>query len=380
MSGSDAPSVENATVTPMQGCRWLLSLIRGVIRFFSWMSLGWLFVAALAIHWVGQHNPTPAFLLFLPAWLWCAPGLAMLVPALLFDFLRSGAPLLLATLCFLGPVLGYEFSFGSPSPQGARTLKVMTYNRGQSQGTSLQPFKNQNQPDLLALQDSGGRAQSYLEADGYKEFSHGSSSGEFLLLSKFPILSTQPIVFEHQPNKQGQIQRTELGARFELDWAGTRVAVYNMHFPTHRGMLQSERNGGFLSGVLGIPGTPLAQKRHNREAYWEVTLRQIRQVSDQIGKETIPVILVGDMNNPPFGPFHRTLCEHLVDGHNEAGQGYGYTFPGQTNNPLALFRPWLRIDYALHSKGDWATLRHEAEPSRTSQHRALFAEFGNVSR
>ncbi|WP_038165657.1 endonuclease/exonuclease/phosphatase family protein [Verrucomicrobium sp. BvORR106] len=380
MSGSANSSGDTPPVTPMQGCRWLLSLIRSAIRFFSWLSLAWLLLAALAVHWVGQHNPTPAFLLFLPSWLWSIPGLIMIAPALLFDTLRTGLPLLLALLCFLGPALGYELNFGSSAAQGSRTLKVMTYNRGQSQGTSLQPFKNQNQPDLLALQDSGGRAQSYLEADGYKEFSHGSSSGEFLLLSKFPILNTQPIVFNHPANKEGKVERTELGARFELDWVGTRIAVYNMHFPTHRGMLLSERNGGFLSGVLGIPGTPFAQKRHNREAYWEITLQQIRQVSDQIGRETIPVILVGDLNNPPFGPFHRTLCQHLVDGHSEAGHGYGYTFPGQTNNPLALFRPWLRIDYALHSKGHWETLRHEAEPSRTSQHRALFAEFSKVSR
>lgn len=376
MSGQADAQTEIAQVTSKQGCRWLLGLVRKAIRALSWLSLAWLVLAALAIHWIGHRNPTVAFLLFLPAWLWTLPALGLLPLALLVDFRRSGIPLLLSLPLFLGPVIGYQLPFGTPQAEGTGSIKVMTYNRGQSQGTSLQPFKNLWQPDLLALQDSGGRIQGYLQAEGYKEFSHGASSGEFVLLSKFPVLNTQPISYTYPPGPEGKIQRAELGARFEIDWNGKRVAVYNLHFPTHRGMLLSDRNGGFLAGILGIPGTPLAPKRHHREAYWENTLRQIEQVSQQIGKETIPVILVGDLNNPPFGPFQSTLCEHLVDGHDEAGQGYGYTFPGQTNNPLALFRPWLRIDRALHSKGDWITLRHLAEPGRTSQHRAVFAEFG----
>jgi endonuclease/exonuclease/phosphatase (EEP) superfamily protein YafD len=139
-------------------------------------------------------------------------------------------------------------------------------------------------------------------------------------------------------------------------------------------MLQAERNGGFLTGILGLPGTPWAAKRHSREAYWESSLSAARQLVAQIVGENLPVIVVGDLNNPPFGPFYRVFSSNLSDTHRDQGQGYGFTFPGETGNPLALFRPWLRIDYIWHSPTHWTTTRQVTEPSRASQHRAVFAE------
>ena len=380
MTAHEITSARAAPLTARQGCAWLLGLMRFAVRALSLLSLIWILVVMAALQWVGHKNPTVAFLMFLPAWLWAIPLLIMLFPALLVDTIRSGILTLLAVVFYLGPFLGYRWGSGSEgeAPRGMASLRVMTFNRGQSQGTSLQPFKNQWKPDILALQDSGGRVQQYLGADGYQEFTHGASVGEFVLLSKFPILASEIVRAEIDDLEKGGKRQYEIGGRFELDWNGTRVVVYSAHLPTHRGMLLAERNGGFLAGVLGLPGTPWSDKRRRRQEYWNVPLEQVRQLSERVGRETLPTFLVGDLNNPPYGPFYSTLTQHLLDSQAEEGSGYGYTFPGTTNNPLALFRPWLRIDYLFHSKGQWMTLKHVAEPHRGSQHRAVFAEFGQV--
>lgn len=367
-------------ISSRQGCRWLLGWLKSIVSFFAWLAILQLLVCWIGLRFVGHHNPTTAFLQFLPSWLWSIPCLIMVMPGLVASPLRAGLPLLGAVLLYLGPGLGYQLR-ATPSPSvlvADNVLRVLTYNRGQSQGTSLQPFKNTWQPDLLALQDSGGRAQAYLEADGYQEFSYGDSAGEFLLLSKHPIINARLLVHE-AVGDGGEPRQVALGARFEIDWRGHRVAVYNVHLPTHRGMLLSERNGGFIAGVVGLPGTPLAPKRHHREAYWKASLAQAQWLAQQVRQESLPTIAVGDFNNPPFGPFYASLREVLDDGHVEAGHGYGYSFPGSTNNPLALFRPWLRIDYVFHSKGHWRARNHVTEPARTSQHRAVFAELALTS-
>lgn len=368
----------DAGISTKDGCRWLVGLLRPALRFSAALSVAWIALAMICLHWLGHRNPTSAFMLFLPGWLFSLPLLLLLPASLVWDFRRSGITLLLAIGLYLGPGLGYCWGdAGRATPQAAAkgaAMRIMTYNRGQSQGTSLQPFKTQWQPDLLCLQDAGGRAERYLKAPGYTEFTYGAGSGEFVLLSKFPILSTRAITCEFRDGRTGALRQLQVAARFEVVWETRPVVVYNVHLPTHRGMLLSERKGGFLTGVLGFPGTPWAEKRRSREAYWESSLEIGRQLAAQMAGETAPVIVAGDLNNPPLGPFYRLFSQSLADSHREQGQGYGYTFPGETSNPLALFRPWLRIDYILYSPEHWVASQHVTEPSRASQHRAVFAE------
>jgi endonuclease/exonuclease/phosphatase family metal-dependent hydrolase len=220
------------------------------------------------------------------------------------------------------------------------------------------------------LQESGGRGEKYHHADGYKEFTHAASEGEFTLLSAYPILSSSLI---NCSSSESPPRLTTVAARFEVGWNG-KLIVYSVHMPTHRGMLYSERTGGFLSGILGIPGTLWAKKRALREVYWNSQLEMANQLAARIRSESAPVIVVGDFNAPPFGPFYRTFDSFLEDGHKRAGSGFGYSFPGETRNPIAFGGPWLRLDYIFCSPSHLRTIRHITETNRSSQHLAVFAE------
>jgi vancomycin resistance protein VanJ len=380
--GEETVKEEAVRLSPLELRRFLAvtaRFLRHLLRFSALLALVWLGMVSLGFHLIGHRNPTIAFMLYLPAWLWALPCLLLLAPCLLFDTLRSGVPLFAALALYLGPILGYQWR-GSPASKAlpqSLGLRVMSYNRGQGGGTSLQPFKKICAPDILALQDAGrmGAGEQYRKAEGYSEFGYGSQAGEFVLLSRFPIVEARLVMCS--PGGYPASSRA-VGARFEVEWRG-KVIVYSVHLPTPRGMLYSERSGGFLAGVLGLPGTPWAEKRQHREAYWEYHLGLAEDLAKQIRKESLPVIVVGDFNAPPFGPMYHAFSSFLEDGHSLAGKGYGYNFPGETRNPLALKQPWLRLDYIFCSARHWRASQFVTEPSRPSQHRAVFAEFLLIS-
>jgi vancomycin resistance protein VanJ len=83
---------------------------------------------------------------------------------------------------------------------------------------------------------------------------------------------------------------------------------------------------------------------------------------------------VGDFNTPALGTIYRMFASGLQDGHRAAGQGYGHTFPGVTNNPAAFGQPWLRLDHVFADRKHWQFTQHVTEPDRGSQHRAVFAQ------
>lgn len=351
----------------------LLKLARRMSQALSLLAVAFTVGMWIFLNFVGYHNPASAFLLFLPAWIWSIPVLLVLPLALILDPKKSGILILVVGLLYLGPLLGWQGSGATAtSADGSGgTLRVMTYNRGQHQGTSLQPFKLTHQPDVLALQDAGRRTGAYQNADGYQEFTHVDGVGEFVLLSKHPILRKDLLVY----TQNGDITRqAAVAARFEIEMATQRVAIYSVHLPTPRPMLQSERWGGFLWGVLGLPGTAWAKKRLSRQEYWDGKLSLATQLAEAIGKESLPCIVVGDFNTPALGTVYRTFAGSLQDSHQAAGSGYGYTFPGVTRNPAAFQQPWLRLDYIFADKRHWKVVSHVTEPDRGSQHRAVFAQ------
>ena len=89
-------------------------------------------------------------------------------------------------------------------------------------------------------------------------------------------------------------------------------------------------------------------------------------------EDALPVILVGDFNSPHVGYVHRLITRDMGDAHDAAGDGFGWTFPGSTHNPLSAGGPWMRIDYVFYSR-HWRAVKCITEPERASQHRALTA-------
>jgi endonuclease/exonuclease/phosphatase (EEP) superfamily protein YafD len=322
----------------------------------------------LSLRWIGEKNLTLAFLLYLPRNAFLIPSALLLLPAVLFHRWAAVA-LLISSIFFL--LVGMDFGpriDSAPSPSEAgKSLTVLTYNRGQHGNLSLQPFKNLTRPDLITLQDAPGRASGYLNSEGYEEFPHALDSAEFTLLSRYPILGAEPILISGEDSPP-------IAARFTIDFEGRKIAVYSVHTVSPRDVLLYYRRGAFLYGILGMPGTPLAQKRRSNQEYWDRRIEEARILRDRIAEDPLPVIIAGDFNAPAGGYIHGFFRSRFQDAHAKAGRGFGNTFPGTTRNPLSLGGPWMRIDYLFCDEA-WEPVWCITEADRPSQHRAVAAKF-----
>ncbi len=350
----------------------LFWIFRTITLYLSGFAALGLIVIALSIEWIGQHNLMTAFLIYLPGWIWALP-LAIMAPLLLVVRPSYGLCALLLILVYWGPWLGYELITPKSDLQAQAEIRVLSWNRGQAGGQSLQPFKNRVQPNVIAFQDAARRLVSYQAAPEYADLPLAASMGEFLVLSRFPVRATESISFPVSLSLP-KSETVTVAARFEIDGPSGTLALYNVHLPTPRDTLSFYRRGAFLLGVIGLPGTEWGRKRAEYQKYWDGLLALNRQLVERMTAEKIPVLVTGDFNSPALGPAHRLYAASLHDSHEEGGRGYGYSFPGETGNPVALLRPWLRLDRILAGK-EWELVSQETETGRTSQHLAVFAAY-----
>jgi endonuclease/exonuclease/phosphatase (EEP) superfamily protein YafD len=351
---------------------FLRKVVRGVRAFLFASTLLYaatVIVSLLAMRWIGERNVTFAFLLYVPRQAWLLPLAFLFPPTLLFHWKLAAAQLAGAAL-FVMVGMGFELAprTAAVGKDATRCLTMLTYNRGEHMKQSLQPFKNLTRPDIIALQDSPRRADAYAKATAGQEFTHTRQEGEFALLSRFPIVSSALMAFDYN----GRLR--PVAARFEIDFNSTRIALYSVHMPTPRSTLNYYERGAFLYGLIGLPGTSFGEKRKVNQEYWDQRIALAREFLRIVEAERLPCVVVGDLNAPAGGYVHGLFAEKLQDAHSEVGEGFGYSFPGVTRNPLSLGGPWMRIDYAFVSR-DWRLNSCTTEKHRPSQHRAVAATF-----
>jgi endonuclease/exonuclease/phosphatase (EEP) superfamily protein YafD len=316
---------------------------------------------------VGERNVTTAFLLYLPPGLWALPAVFLAPLGLWFH--RKGFMVMCGFLCLgMWGWAGYRpglFRGAGISADSPDVLTVMTYNFGQNAGTSFQPFKNATHPDLVVMQEAAGRADGYLRSPGYAEFVHGRSIGEFTLLSRYPVEESS-LLSGSEPSRNAP------AARFVIDWNGRRISIYAVHLMTPRGVLGSYMRGAFLWGLIGLPGTPWAEKRRHYQSFWDTQFAEVETILSAVKADPNPCVVAGDFNAPSPGRIHSTVTKVLGDAHHAVGRGFGFTVPGTSHNPLSLGGPWMRIDYVFYDR-KWEALECVTEKDRASQHRAVMA-------
>lgn len=347
--------------------RWLIfwnNLVKKVVKVASIIYLVFALLAFVSMRWVGEGNITTAFLLYLPPAIWLLPGLPLLGMSLIFH--RSSFFLTLGVLLVISyGFLGYRMTGVDEVVDKSHHITLMTYNRGQHMNQSLQPFKKATQPDLILFQDAPNRAETFLRAPEYSEFEHGASIGEFTLLSRFPILNKTLLPESYS------VTSTRF-AKFEINWQDHIVSIYGVHLKTPRDVLNSYSKGAFLWGILGLPGTPGAAKKKQYQVFWDQQIRDVEIILKAVRDDPHPCLMAGDFNAPCLGQIHKRLVSEMTDTHLAAGNGFGFSFPGVTHNPLSLGGPWLRIDYLFHDE-HWESIQCITEPDRPSQHRAVVA-------
>ena len=381
--------------TNYAGSQWQTTQRRGALLRDCWRLLRrinlvvWTIYAALVVlafvlmRWLGEKNLFFGCAIYWPPMVWFLPAIVLAgTSVVLVDWKTFSANVI---LCITLAVFGigwkwpHEIDLQKTNPGGNTEITILTNNRGQNMGQSMKPFIDAVQPDVMCFQDSHGMKKRYLSDPGYAAYPHVAEAGEFVVLSKLPILSSELISQTPLPPSglpEDQNWRPVIAAKFRIDAGGWVFVLYNVHTFTPRGTLRHNMRGALFYGILGVPGTSWAEKRRLGEAAWHQRIDQLKDLLASAAEETEPVILAGDFNMPQLGYLHGVVAEQFPDSHEEAGGGFGFTFPGSTEGPLSLLSldgAWMRLDYVFFDRTNWRCEWSCAEPDRASQHRALVA-------
>jgi len=285
--------------------------------------------------YVGEDAWFTALALYLPRAGFLLPLVPIVVGLLAYRERRllylQGVSLLLVVFPLMGLVLP-----GGDDPSGAARVRVMSFNTnaGYAGWDPVVRTIKEQAPDVVLLHevllDHQGLEQR-LKAAG---FPHVHVSTQFVTASRFPIVeSVDPprIPFEGR-------QRSPRFMRHVIETPVGRVAVYNVHPISPRGMLGVWRARAALvklkSGEL-LDGDPQADVHGNAG----LRAKQLELVGRLAESEHLPVVIGGDLNVPGLSAaYHRSLSG-FRDGFRDAGFGLGYTFPQKL--------PLMRLDRIL---------------------------------
>jgi len=295
-----------------------------------------LFTAALLL---GERSHVSFFALYLPR----QPVLLVSVGALLVTLRLKHRALLavqvVAALVVLFPVMGARLWF-SPSPTAADLpVRLATYNvYFGKMGRPLLLEELATMPvDILLLQatyDSiGERLRERLPDRTTRQ------DGELVIVTRFPILKVNV-----PPQLPGDVR--PMFVEYLLETPAGPLRVFNIHPFSPRNALV-DRDEAWTVDVA------------RREA-------QIAAVVEASRQPGPPFVIAGDTNLPQLSAILRRHLGDLKDAFDEAGLGFGYTFPAK--------RPWMRIDRALGGRGVTFT-GVRVGPQGASDHRPLFADF-----
>jgi endonuclease/exonuclease/phosphatase (EEP) superfamily protein YafD len=313
-----------------------------------------------ALEWWGERNWLLGVLLYAPPQMLLLPLLALTPASLLFRWRLVGWHLAAVALLLFGFM---TFRWSRIPPVGAAAITAVTFNAGESNRPQFLEFLGREKPDLVLLQDVGGRS-AVMAAQLPGTFS--ASLGQFCFISKFPL--GKP-AFVEAVKANGQ----PVAARCEAVINGRPTALYSVHLPTPRRELSR-----FLGGrrILGdLVGRPHREPGFGNYRDWlAARIELARALARVFAEEPLPLIIGGDFNTPDHGYIYRLFAGQMTDAFTHAGRGWGLTFPGSTHNPLSFYGPWLRLDYFFVGHG-WKAVECRPEPGRKSQHKAVLARF-----
>lgn len=180
-------------------------------------------------------------------------------------------------------------------------------------------------------------------------YEHYYKSGGTTVFSKFPFVQQGAVKYNN----------ASFGVWADLQSPQGIVRVYGVHLQsnqmTHtankiatKGDLREKQTWRDIRFVLA---------RYKNSA--QVRARQAQVLARHMAASPHPVIVCGDLNDPPTSYVYHILSENLQDSFRERGGGIGVTFAGRL--------PALRIDYVLPAQS-FKVLSHRIHHLELSDH------------
>jgi endonuclease/exonuclease/phosphatase family metal-dependent hydrolase len=355
-----APAKAVAARWPGRAAVWLDKAVVGLA--FAYPAA--LVVIALLLRFVGERWWVTGVTLYLPRIAFGAPLPFLAVALVLLRRTRLLVTQAVAALIVVFPLMGFVLPMPSFSGPKGPTVRVLSYNVNSGYGGFDNLFAEVEgfSPDIIFFQELTLEHER-VKARLSERYANVQTSTQFLVASRFPILSTMDpdkLPFEER-------QRSPRFLQHVIDTPLGPITFYNVHPISPRHGFYKLRAKGLskelLSGRLftSADSSELQSINGLREL-------QVQSYAELAGRETGPVVIAGDMNLTGLSP---VLARHLSryhDAFTDAGWGFGYTFP--TNH-----RPWMRLDRIL-ATDDLAFSRFEVGTSAASDHRCVVADFG----
>lgn len=281
----------------------------------------------------------------------------------------AGIHLLVAGAAGARAVGGGEGEAGSPVP----SFRVLTLNAAYSRRGDADLISRRfqtEQPHVVALQEvsirphasSGGwvaqgAGLALLTDSTYAltrlsrpEAGDGWLTNGTALFTRLPASRSDAVLLDTvSVTNSGRYTRTE------VEWEGTRVAVYNVHFRSFTTPRPWRAGGGAKAWVAAVRSSGRDFVAREAEA------RTLRRALDA---EALPFVVLGDFNATPDHWSYAHVSRGLVDALG-ATLGRAATYPDR--------RPLVRIDAILASP-EWAVRRASVQPAGVSDHRPVLAE------
>lgn len=309
--------------------------------------------------WFGALN------LYLPQVIWAVPGVLIAAISLIVAWRWTWVPLLGVALV-AGPLMGLCWPLHSThKPSAGLPLRVMTWNIKYGIHDKLAHMAimyeiERNKPTVVLLQDAGGVLNSPL--GDYFSTWNVRSDGQYIIASKLPLS-----VFQVRRISFYGEEHTCL--RTQLQFGGTKVALYNVH-------LQSPREG--LDAMRIARNKPRNLPKAIQQLKYNVKARliQVHALREYLRQESGPVIIAGDLNSPDSSQVCAILRDiNLHDAFAEGGKGYGYTyghFLFQNKLPDHNLS-WMRIDHIMMSS-QFQSRNCWVGTGKASDHRPVIAD------
>ena len=258
--------------------------------------------------------------IWVEAYLLYLPGAAFVIPLiLLLAYSRPTKGSLCRSLGALLLVFGWLFPFGlARTVNRSYDCRLVSLNI-QSQSTNLQRAIAKIRalkPDFVCIQEIWHQAK-LAEAEqflpDYLVFGAASREKERARFNAGTFLAIR------KDWKVKEVSLTEESAIAEISRDGVALAVVSVHAP---------RAKGFAPASL-------------LQTVTEQTKNGI-ELRDELAGVQAPIIIAGDFNAPESGPAFKILGERFHSAFEQAGTGFGLTFPSGF--------PLTRIDHALGTR------------------------------